>query len=205
MKRTLLCLSLIVISVGAVNAQISKGIKTIGGSVFFTNSKQTGEASLGSKGNNLNIAPSFGVAIKDNLIFGGELLFINGKHTQGTSEIKSTGYGVGAFIRKYQPLGNSNFYVYGQARVGARFGTSKNSNGATEYKTNNTNVELSVQPGISYAITKRFHIETSIANLFAANYTVTNRKDPDIKTSDFGVRANLGSNTELQVGVRFFF
>ena len=183
-------------------AQITKGSILLGGSLNFNQSKSDGSSS------NINstywgIAPSFGIALKENLVYG---INLNYNHNQSSSNT----YAGGIFLRKYYPLGN-NFYLFGEPSLNYSHQESKV---VTPISDNSVykfwSVDLGLRPGISYALSRKFQLETGLGNLVDISYSKskteyfnTTTPAPPSKVSQFGLSSSLSSTVQLNVGLRF--
>ena len=217
MKRKFIALAIASCLVSTMSySQIKKGSILLGGSVGFSSSKTT-EVQPNSwvgetKKNSLFLSPSVGVAIQDNLVLGADLTFasIRGKYNSPALETnKSTGYGGGVFIRKYWQLANK-FYVFGNGRVGYQFSKeatpSHVSSVKTEYK--NQRAAASIAPGISFAVSRRVHLESTFINLLTVEYSKTREynKASGVETkssSDLYLTSSFEQNSAFTVGIRF--
>lgn len=205
----------------ASQAQIAKGTSLVGGSISFSSEKQ--ENSNGTdvtKNQGFGLSPSYGMAIRQNLVVGGDLYFSNTTnkitHTlYGGSNMQNNAYGLGVFARQYRNLGKSGFYLFLQSRLGADLTSGKytytHPNNTQPRKSSGYNIGVSVYPGISYAVTQRFHIETGLNDLVYARYsgikttnTGTNAQVTN-KSSNFNIGASLGSTIQWSIGFRFLW
>ena len=218
MKKIQHCVaSLFIISITtqSVNAQIQKGNNMIGGSINYSSQKSDQNYpgnSQSSENKNLGIIPSYGKAVKTNLIVGADLSYKNiiSKNINNgiISKSKTNSFGAGIFTRHYRNLGSSGFYLFLQSRLGV--GISKSVYPAnTSSKSNGFNIGLGLNPGIAYAITPKVHIETGLNNLLYAGYSNLKSSGTDpfysSKSSGFGASVGLGNSTQFTVGVKFFF
>lgn len=177
MKRKLLFILTIVCLATAAQAQIGKGSILLGGDLGFSTQKTEPIENVSDtrKLNGFYISPTVGVAIRNNLVVGGNLSYRNQSEKRDLNDYSSkyNGYGAGAFVRKYKPVGKSGFYVFGQA--GLQFGYSdqelRSDGSPVIQKSKITNVGINIYPGISYAVSKRFHLESGFNNLLSLNYT----------------------------------
>lgn len=215
MRKVVLSLLVIFISIITVHAQITKGTSMICGSINYS-SQKSDQTSSGTSQNgeikNFGFTPSYGKAVKKNLVIGADLTYQNNLSKSSsngtTNETKTNSFGVGVFARHYKNLGTSGFYLFLQSRLGANISDTKPfPSGNNKYKSFNIGVGLN--PGIAYAITPKVHIETGLNNLFYAGYSksTSSNEDPSYsaKSSTFVASVGLGSSTEWTVGVKFFF
>ena len=201
-------------------AQIKKGDILLGGTLGFNTQKSSSNDPTTNnlqKATSVNLSPSIGRAIKDNLLIGVDLNWTNLKTTQdsgpGGYTSKSSTYGAGFFVRKYTTLG-SGFALFMQSRLGGSYNTGKNLYGGSPNPSSNTKgyaIDLSFYPGIAYAITKRVQLETGFANLVDVNYShskITSVTDPSTnatassKSNAFALSTSLSNNFGFAVGIK---
>lgn len=197
-------------------AQIKKGTSLLGGSVYFNSQKtESNDFSRSDKSNSYGFSPSYGKAIRQNLILGGDLMLsgnsITSSEQSWQSKRRENHYGAGIFLRKYQHLGLSGFYLFLQSRLGGSIMTGKGrydpNNSSLDTKISGFNVQLDLYPGIAYAVTPRLQLETGLNNLLHAGYysrKITNAASgaATSKTSGFGAGASIGAGVDLTVGLR---
>lgn len=177
MKRKLLFIFSIACLTTATQAQIGKGSILLGGDLGFSTQKTKPIENVPDtrKLNGFYVSPAVGVAVRNNLVVGGNLSYGTQSEKRDLNDYSSkyNRYGAGAFVRKYKPVGKSGFYVFGQ--VGLQFSYSdqelKSSNSPIIQKGKITNISINVYPGISYAVSKRFHLESGFNNLLSLGYT----------------------------------
>ena len=185
----------------------------MGGDVWFSSYKSTNTINNfnNNKQTGLNISPAFGKAIKENLIGGFDLRFGYYKtNNDGNANITTNkSYGVGFFVRKYKPLGKSDFSVFIQGRLGADYITrvqNYNTNDKDDYK--EYNIGANLYPGISYTISKRLQIETGFNNVVGIGYSsgkgeVTGQSPRSYSQKGFSISSSLNSlNSALSFGFR---
>lgn len=207
--------------VNNAKSQIAKGTSLVGGSLSFSTGKTEGSnGATTDKSTSFTIMPSYGYAIKKNIIVGGDLEF--GLYNRnlsdarlGNHELKTTSYGLGAFARHYRNLGNSGFYLFVQGRLGGNVEEDNYSyehpNSNPDKKDNAYSIRLNVYPGISYAVTPKFHFETGLTNLLWAEYKGTkstiyeSRGEVVNKGHHFSVGSSLGSTIQWSIGFRFLW
>lgn len=208
----------VLIIINHAQAQINAGTGMAGFSFNYgTGKSQTSNGTITNKSSSAGVYPSYGYFIKQNFVVGAGLSFYNTKYENGNSANELTwqkrnGYGLSVFARQYKNLGSSGFYLFLQGTTGFDLfnGEYKWQNSGASYpsrKEKGVNVQLSLAPGISYAVTPTFHIETGLNNLFYAMYNNTktdyiNDPSPSIKSNNFNIGANVGANTEWSIGAR---
>ncbi len=212
MRTTILILSFIFIG-GTLNAQITKGSKLIGGNLTLGSSKgESGTQPNNTKSSSFYFHPSFGVAVKENLIVGikGGYGHTLNKNQSGQSEgkQKSNSYSAGMFVRKYKQLGKSDFYLFGDA--GLNYQHINNIQEIDRVETSNTKdhrLGIAITPGLSYAVNKRLHLELSVGDLFSAGFSKYKETNPTAnryKTNSTFVSTNISNITNsLSFGLRF--
>ncbi|MGN6491623.1 MAG: hypothetical protein ACTHLE_06460 [Agriterribacter sp.] len=198
------------ISVNCLQAQISKGAHFLGGSFNLYSSDDEDYSGFTTRGATFRITPAYGRFINQNLVVGGALSYRNTNVTRSqTGDLKEKQkdnyYGVGVFLRQYKHLGKSGFYLFLHNQLDGeltRLKTVYVSSGDT-YKTTGYNIRLNVNPGIAYAVTPRFHIETGLNDLLYMDYT-NNKTSPGNgnKNRTFKAGASLGDNLQFSVGFR---
>lgn len=215
MKKALLfSLLFIMAATFTTQAQITKGSKLIGSSLVLGTSKQDNNVNNPvSKSTTVRILPSFGLAIKENLVVGVSLLYtrLHQKYgpAQYTTKTGYDAYGGGVFVRKYKQLAKSDFYLFGDA--GLNYVASKEyreEEAVRKFTTKGNNIGLNVSPGLSYAVNNRLHLELGLSNLLQANVSFskqTNDQNDDvIKQNGFNLSSSVSEiNNNISFGVRF--
>ncbi len=210
MRKYLLFTSMAFILANTLNAQISKGSILIGGNLSLgtsTTKYQTYEID----NNYLSINPAIGVAIKENSVLGISLSY--SMYTQKNTLLNAykedaNAYGGGLFYRQYKSLSN-RFYLFGEA--GAGYYNTKVTREAPDFIQifKNNSVNLNLYPGITYAVSKRFHLEAALHNLLNLNYssakttTMGSAPTSETKTDGFSFMTNVGTGVPLSLGFRF--
>ena len=205
MKKVLLLAVTAISIVFTTKAQITKGSVLLGGSLSIaTNSTENQSGEITS--NSFFFSPQLGYSVSNNNVWGLRLIYgKSNNQTPNFPETDGNGYGGGIFYRKYFPLSN-RFYLLGEA--GANYVTSNQDNGSnTEYRSNST--ALSVFPGISFTLSKRFLLEALLTDLFRVNYTtekITDKSGPspiELNNEAFSIGTTLSSQMPLTIGFRF--
>lgn len=214
MKKTVLFSFVFIIAATVTTqAQITQGSKLIGGNFSFGSTKGEYEGSPAKiKNTSYNINPSFGIAVKENLIAGINLGYYNNKNhntgVQPESKTSTDRYTVGVFIRKYKQLGKSDFYLFGEG--GAYYNASKQkqeSGNMVQVNSKIQNIGINLKPGVAYAVNKWLHLEIGLNDLLDAAYSSRKDKTPDpmgdFKAKSFYVSSSVSELTNsLSFGVR---
>ncbi len=167
------------IILNSVSAQINQGSIFIGGDIGGSIQKTTKNGTTYTEQKGIVISPTYGKAVKENLILGANLLFqYTDERFPGTSsttpEVKQTQpfYGLGFFLRKYKSIGKSSFYFFVESGINYKYSTFNKENTTTLERQNSklSTVNLYVYPGISYKMTNRFHIESGFVNFLRISY-----------------------------------
>jgi hypothetical protein len=180
-QRIVLSLVFVCAFMVTTRAQISKGAVWVGGTIGYSQSKMdykdTGVKD--QKTSSLNVSPSIGLVVKDNLVVGISLIYNQSKQENNGTVMESNtkSYGGNIFVRQYIPV-ISRLYLFGEASAGY---VSTKGDGTQEDYVNGSYVKvktsskgwstgLNVTPGLAFAITKKFQIETSLNSLFNVGY-----------------------------------
>lgn len=190
-------------------AQVTKGSVLLGGDIGFTSNKveiENASISYTNKMSSFTATPVFGKAIKDNLVVG---IFAGATRSKSDQVNygydKSKGYNGGLFIRKYRSIGTSKFYLFLQGSAGGYYTESESySRGSNNYSSLKTmRYNLNVYPGLSFAVSKKFHLETGFSNLLYAEYSHENRYDGSQRINDaFALGTSLNNLSNFYLGFR---
>ena len=212
MKKTLLSAVIVFAFICSVNPQIPKGSIFLGGDIGGSVQKTKSGDVTTNKQSGINISPVFGKAIKENLVVGLNASFgiYNNENLPNNGKFETDYYAAGIFIRKYKNLGKSDFYLFFQAGMSASFNTQKQEGPFTPLiKQKGFSVGLIAYPGLSYAVSKKLHLETGFNNLVSIGYT-TNKIEsgsPVIisKSNSLSFSSSLSNATSsLFLGIRVF-
>lgn len=205
------------------NAQVKKGDIVLGGNLGYSNQSQSALVSPPetTKSNSLNINPSIGKAIRDNLVLGIDIAYFHSTSSQNPAATSSitqneNGFLAGVFLRRYKPIG-AGFSLFGQAELSGNYSHSTAEMPSTAQfaetsdHSNGFGFTLQLYPGIAYALNRRWQLETSLPNFFSINYnhykeTQQYNTQPAQSTSDhsFSISSSLTGSDEFTVGVRYF-
>ena len=195
-------------------AQISKGSIFFGGGISINDTKYNNPSgnTQGIKENVLSVTPAIGIAIKENLVAGIKLKYGHSENVYNSSPIslsenETTSYGGGIFLRKYLTLGKG-FYVFGDGALEyTKDKTTQNSmniNAPTilsHAEAKGWNLGLGFKPGVSYAVSKKFHLEAGLPNLLSLDYGRSKSSNSGKRTT-FGLSSNAGSLSSFSFGFR---
>ncbi|QEC41825.1 hypothetical protein [Pseudobacter ginsenosidimutans] len=190
-------------------AQIKKGSLLFGGSLSYGSQKSQISSFAEVKLKTVGIAPAFGWAVRDNLVFGLDLEYLS-LDTDASNSPENSAKGAGVFLRKYWPLGN-RFYVFAELRTGVRWSEVAGLTvpSLVNVKTEELNINATLKPGFAFSLNKKVQLETVLMPLITAQYrkiestskswnggsTTGNKKGFDVNTS-------LSNNTSFSLGVR---
>jgi len=198
------------------HAQIKKGGTWLGGSIGYSESKTDNPGTtLDPKLKSVGVYPAIGFVVKDNLVFGVALSYASTKYdnANGYKDRKDKSYGGGIFLRKYVPIVN-RFYIFGETSAFYRdnrsnWTTTDYYGNLTKYKSSGWDGNVTISPGVSFALNKSLQLETGFSNLFFASYQKS-KSSLDItapasetKSSSFSIGASLENASTFYVGLRF--
>jgi len=216
--RKLYCLLLAVIFISfSAQAQfIEKGRHLLGGSLginFSTvdDSTDNGGNRLKTRNFSFSLSPSYGKAIKPNLVFGYYLsLGVSSARNEDerTANVgKSTGYqaGGGVFVEKFFPL-SSKLAFSGRLSGGLGYSsfTGKNYFNAVLAQTNKSNnftAGVSVAPALSYKVSQKFLIDVYANDFIGLSFIrgTTETSVPNANTVKT-YHTNFNASTMLNYG-----
>jgi hypothetical protein len=192
-------------------AQIKKGSLFLGGdlSLSTVNAKNANDENT-TRQNSFNISPVAGIAVKDNFIAGVSLNagFSENKNPYQATQ-KGNSFGAGVFARHYKNIGKSGFYVFVQNSLGAGYGeqryekTPDINNDPEKVKT--FSAYLNLYPGLSYAVSRKLHLEAGFNNLLYLNYSHDKNEywnTATTKANRFYLGTSLNNLSSLYVGFR---
>ena len=195
------------------NAQIGKGSLLLGGNIGFGKSKQTNSGSDAAyRQSSFSISPALGFVTADNKEWGIALhtSFQKTKASNQPSQNQYNGYGGSVFHRRYLTLGKG-FYLFGQAAAGYRYTKQKyNSMDNVHSVTTRTDlVSVTAFPGVTYAVSKNFHLEAGLNDLLALSYSAQNETTVNggaasaKKTKNLNFDTNFSNSNPITLGFRF--
>lgn len=209
-KSSVALLLLLFASIFSYAQLFDKGKILLDGSISMNHSK-TENANENAATTNGNLSLSIGKAIKKNTFWGGSISI---GHSDIKNELvntspnnfliekyKSNNIGASVFYRKYLALGN-NFYLYGQSGLGFSYGRSKSTySNKTNYELKSYKIELGINPGISYGLSKKLLMNLSLNNLLNLSYSHNSNNTDKASSLSFG--SSLSTNALSNVGVGF--
>ena len=212
MRKIILAIFTVSMFVCSANAQIKKGSIFLGGDISGSTQKTKSNDVTTYKQNGINISPVFGKAIKENLVLGvnaGFGIYKNEYPAGGNTNFKTSSYNAGAFLRKYKNIGTSGFYLFVQGGLGGSYMTQKQEGPFTPVfdELKRISVGINAYPGLSYAVSRKLHLETGFNNLLSLYYFHDKRETGNpgsiSKTNGFSVASSLNNATSsLYLGFR---
>ncbi len=192
------------------SAQIKKGSLFLGGDVGGYTQKTTNGGATINRQNGIAFSPVVGKAIRENLIFGGELNFFFSENNNNgpNGDIRQKNFGGGVFLRKYRALGNSGFSIFVQGGLNVNKYEVEYQNIDVDFEvTKRFNIALNARPGLSYGISRKLQLEAGFSNLVSLGYfnekrTITGSPDPEFTTNGFSTNSSLFSPSSIYVGFR---
>ncbi|TLP79259.1 outer membrane beta-barrel protein [Maribacter sp. ACAM166] len=188
----------------------------------------TGNASLSFEGNKSNynqlqnvsensshylvLAPSFGYALKNDIVIGVGLEYGNQKgensntgfDTDNRYTNKNQSIGLTPYIRGYKGIGKQ-LSLYLQAEAGySRFWNTSNQNGEdSNNDVKGNNVFIGIRPGITYFLNKKLAIESTIGSL---SYSFGDRKPEEDRDSySKSTNFSVALVSDLFFGIAYYF
>ena len=207
------------------NAQIKKGTFLVGGQISAGKEERSNynlsypipQPNPDIQNNEykyINVGISIGKVIKDNRVIGfnfntanfNESFFDNSTETFLSKNNRND---AGIFYRSYRKIGK-DFYIFGETNALVRFGKTR-YNHTTSLNNSirkETGASLSFTPGFAYAISKKFHIELTMQNLAAVQYSTskqefTNPANPTLKTNSYSINSSLSNGILGYMGIGF--
>lgn len=209
MKKLLSAVVAVLAFANFTNAQIKKGAIFLGGDISAATQTTKSPNQTSTKQNGVTISPVFGKAIKDNLILGVSAgVGLYNYNYDNNNKSKETTYNAGVFARRYKNIGNSGFYLFVQGGLNSSYSKQTQQYTTTSPYTQETRrftIGLNAYPGISYAVSKKMHLETGFNNLLALSYLNEKRKvgTTDYNTNGFSISSSLSNATSsLYLGFR---
>lgn len=211
MRKIILATIALSMFVFSANAQIKKGSIFLGGDISgFSQKTKSGDVNT-YKQSGIHISPVIGKAIKDNLILGANVGFGISKSIDPVNDLKfnSSSFNAGIFLRKYRNIGTGGFYVFVQSGLNGNYNVQKQKSPSAYFnEIKQYSIGLNANPGFSYALNNKLHLETGFNNLFSIYYSNDQRKSgsPVVtthKTNGFGISSSLSNATSnLYLGFR---
>ncbi len=206
MIKSLSVFLLVLLTSGSVLAQIKKGSILLGGSVSVAQTKYTferqGLPSEESTASGFRVGPSFGFAYRDNAVAGFGITYKraanNGSSASQTS-YSTKGYALSIFTRNYLPLSNK-FYLFGDAQLIYSNDIAENKNkqdGKLLTSEQDWVAGFAVSPGVTYAVSRKIHLEAALARLVSINYN--SHKSQNFQGSTFTKSKSNGLSADVNV------
>jgi hypothetical protein len=183
-----------------LNAQVFVGGKFR----FYTSNHKTDDgATTTDKRSNysFDLSPEVGKFLSEKFAIGFALdISLSGNRSGVNNETlsKSSSFGGSPFLRYYAIRWNK-VSVFGQGNIGLAFSnSSEKTGGVTTDGPKGTNLYITVYPGLSYDISDKLSLQTSLNILsFDYNYLITKDGSSKDKRSSFNIGAGLGNIVSL--------
>lgn len=188
--QNLLILFFVVFSF-ALNAQIAKGTKYLGGSLGFNSSKDKSDGAEAET--NWNVSPEFGYFFKDNMSVGVSLGINGGK----SGDLSTSGFSGLVYVRKFWNA-SDKFHVFGGLNAGYLANTVSNDN--NDFKQNTIGAFLDL--GIWYNVSEKWSIAGRFGNLGFAS--TSNPDDDQDGSTEFGLNVNT-TTAPFSLGLYYGF
>ena len=194
----LVCFALL-LCVSYSHAQTAKGNMMVGGTLSL--SKETPEDNNETQFSSTNFSPSFGYFVMDNLAVGANLGFTSQTSKTPAFKTVSSSIGLGPFARYYKFTSNENFAFFGQAQLMFYSGKTETTAAGGSATSKNSRTVISISPGFSYFMTKRWALDLSITGLVFQFEDPNKDNDDDKKTTIALGLSSLSPN----LGLRYHF
>jgi hypothetical protein len=193
-------------------AQVCKGKWLVGGGFdSFTRTNTMTSPAAENKNSSVSISPRVGYFFADRWAVGIAPNYSNYKYKDSIVTNKGSGYGIGAFVRYYQPIGEK-LGIFGQLNgISYSVGSSEldhiDDAQSRKNKYQSVGVGAFIQPGIVYFITPKIGLETSIGAL-NLGYSSSKGEDEamalgqEVKQSGFATGLNF--NYQFNLAALFY-
>jgi len=190
--KFLFVVNLAVLNISMVHGQVGKGSVLLGGELSGTSTKVTKDREFFSSQKGISFSPVYGKAVKDNLIVGGRaiVVFTKDEFTATNTKQNQNAYGAGVFIRRYYQVRSLPFYFFLEGRLSGIYSPfiQKTTQSGDKQNFNFYSIDLEGFPGISYALSPKFHLESGFINFFLVEYF--HKKTEIISTTTTVYRSN---------------
>ncbi|QNK61804.1 PorT family protein [Pedobacter sp. PAMC26386] len=215
--KKLLTLAMLCASAIAVNAQTEKGKVILGGTIGYSESKNE-NLLYNSTQTNLDLLPTAGYFVRDNLALGLGAGYSRYSLEQKSAEsdfynVKTTTdyFMVSPFVRHYVNI-SEKFKFFSQLSVPMKWGNSKVvpkegvADDTNTFKSKNTSIGVSIEPGLAYFPTKKIGIQLSVNGLSYVWNKRVNKMNNSLDKGDKDNAFNLGTNfLAPRIGIQFHF
>jgi hypothetical protein len=212
------CILLFILSLSLsfqLKGQIKKSALLVGGTVRLFTEKYNISIPQQDPIKQINVAigPSVGKAIQDNLVAGiglGYEFEISDNYVN-TIQTKRNAYVLNLFIRQYMNV-TRNFYLYLQGSLYGSYEINSVQRMSETEKTKGPEFGVDIDPGLSYALNNRLHLELAFSSLVTITYFTEDRlivNPANITTThskhkSFGMQGglNLSNSSNILIGFR---
>jgi len=210
MKKSLVVLSLFLMSAFTVNAQIGAGTISVGGTLNVSSSstkfKDGSSSNDGPKDSQFTFGPQLGYFISDAISIGAGITYQRSVSTTAVGDVKTirSNFYFSPFGRYHIPMGEK-FYVFGEAKLNLGFGSAKvKDDGNTDKIADVSSLGIALSTGVIFFPTERIGIELAVNLISFERIADKDTDDSDIKSidNDFSFGPDLFAPS---LGVQFYF
>ncbi len=198
------------------HAQLNKGRKMIGGDISFSQNNSRSANQTSNTNRSLNTRLRYGYFMLDNLMLGlyGEYFSSSSKYKNTVNPLsngsKENKYSAGLFLRYYKTTAKNRLalfgQLYGQYGMGTTFYVQERPGSLpakTEVQRTIDGYSFGINPGITWFITDRFAIESTVGDIGYFSETVKDKAGTNPDATNSGINFQLYSNFSL--GFNFYF
>jgi hypothetical protein len=207
MKKFFLYIAFFFTIAPASHAQITKGTVLTGLNLGASTSRSETSSPYDYKHNGFRLEHSIGFVIKDNDMIGVSVSYGRSDYEYEISNSENDYYNAAVYYRRYVPVGK-RFYLFGQAGAGYGVMEQEETSVIARATMRQNILSLDLSPGITYALTKRFLLETGIGNIVGVSYrwdksrTINSNGQFSSKGSGASIYANANPRSQLYFGFR---
>ena len=195
-------------------AQIKKGEFLLGGNLGFQKQDNSPIEPNYSDATFISVGPSFGKAIRDNLVAGVSLRYGYSKMVQADNynplyTLNQRNYGLSLFVRRYKNLGH-NFSLFVEGALGGTYIRQKGRYEGADFlyvDSKGYSIDASLAGGIAYTLTRRWMVETGLQSVAYASYGHSSSNGTSQgfrKYNSFGLGTNLNrALNNFTIGCRY--
>jgi hypothetical protein len=207
-----------VLACSMARAQIKKGDILLGANLNYSSQDYSNNGAAinpySTSYKTFGVGPSFGKAIKDNLVLGLDLGYTHYSASYSPG-IATTGNGFngGIFLRKYKPLGK-NFYLFGEVALNGNYThNSQAEQPGSQPSVDDTHTygfSFQLFPGLAYVLGPKWQLEAEVPGFCSIayshskqTYSYTGQPDQYYNSHDFSIASSFSGTNTITAGVRY--